>query len=83
MPAASMGLSLGRVGGEAFQMQSRIFPAEVTQGLPIVNGGAVHTTIDMTAQVTQQVPEEVVDLVLRDVSSDAYGSTVRVDVCSG
>ena len=67
VPGSFDGVELGSVRGQALQMQPRIFPTEVTQGLRIVNGGAVPHHDDVTAQVTQQVPEEIVDLVLRDV----------------
>jgi len=67
VPGSFDGVELGSVRGQAFEMQPRILPTELTQGPRIVNGSAVPHHDDVTTQVTQQVPEEIVDLVLRDV----------------
>lgn len=83
VPSGLDRIELGSVGWQALQMQPRVFPAEITQGPRIMNGGAVPHHDDVTAQVAQQVPQEVVDLIPERCSSDASGSTVRGDVCSG
>src|SRR5262245_13101592 len=67
VPGGFDGVELGSVGRQAFQVQPWIYAEEVTQGLWIVNSGAVPDHNDMAAQMPQQVPQEIVDLVLRDV----------------
>src|SRR5882724_9833154 len=60
-------IELRRVGRQALQMQPWILTAEVAQTPGVVNRGAIPYHDDVTAQMTQQIPQKVVDLVLRDV----------------
>lgn len=67
VPGGLDGVELWSVGGQAFQIQPGILAAQLAQGLRIVNGGAVPHDADAPAQVTQQIPQEVIGLVLGDI----------------
>ncbi len=67
MPGGFDGVELGSVGGQVLQVKSRIFAQQNAQGLAVVDRGVVPHDDHVTAQMSEQVPQEIVDLLLRDV----------------
>ena len=53
MPGGFDRVELRRVGEQTFRVQPSILATEVTQGLRVVNGGAILHDDDVTAQVTR------------------------------
>lgn len=67
MPGGLDGIELGSVGGQVLQVKGWIFAQQIAQGLSIVDRGVVPHDDHVTAQMSEQVPEEIVDLLLGDV----------------
>lgn len=73
-----------RVCGQLLQLQTRILVAECLQPFAIVDCGTIPNDDDMAAQMLEQVPEKVLDLVARDVLGvqskvESEPSTLRTD----
>lgn len=67
MPRGFDWIEFRRVGGQLLQMQARVLVTKLMQALAVVDRGTVPYDDDMAAKMFEQVPEEVVDLVARDV----------------
>ena len=67
MPCGLDWVELRSISGEPLEVQPRILAAEVSQTLRVMDRGAVPNDDDVSAQVAQQVPEEILNLRLRDV----------------
>ena len=53
------GVELWSVGGQTLQMQSRVLAQQLAEGFRIVDRGAVPPDAYVAAQMTHQIPEEV------------------------
>ncbi len=67
MPSGLDGVELRSVSGQTLKMQSRIFTPQSCQRVRIVNRSTVPHDDHLTAQVTQQIPEEVVHFIATDI----------------
>ena len=67
VPGGLDGVELGRIGGELLQMQARIAIADFRESLGTMDRGPVAGHDDVTAQMLEQIPEEVLNFVSRDV----------------
>ena len=66
-PDRFVGVELRGVGRKAFEMQSRKPATDFSNPFSFVNAGVVPNHDDVPAEVAQQVPEELADLVVPDV----------------
>ncbi len=66
-PDGFVGVELRGVGREAFEMQPRKPATDFPDPVPFVNAGVVPDHDDVPAEVAQQVPEELADLIVPDV----------------
>jgi len=67
MPGGFDRIEFGCVGGKLLQMQSRVLATDLVKALEAVDRGTVPNDEDMAAQMFEQVPQKVVDLIARDV----------------
>lgn len=66
-PDGFVGVELRGVGRKAFEMQPRKPATDFSNPFSFVNAGVVPDHDDVPAEVAQQVPEELADLVVPDV----------------
>lgn len=66
-PDVLVGIDLRRVGREVLDMESRMTPSQLTQGIALVGRGVVEDHDHVPGQVSQQQAQELADLELPDV----------------
>lgn len=67
LPDPFVGIQLGRVGGKAFQPETRELAAEEADEQPLVDLAVVPEHDDGAAEVAEQVAEERADVPLSEV----------------
>lgn len=67
MPGGFDGIEFRCVGRQLLQVQPRIPVAELAQPLGMMDRGPIPDHKDVPAQMLEQIPKEVLDLIARDV----------------
>lgn len=67
MPCGFDRIEFGCVGGQLLQVQARVLVAELLQAFPMVDRRTVPDDDDVAAKMFEQVPEKVLNLIVRDV----------------
>ena len=67
MPGSLAGVEVWSVGGQALQIQPQVPAQQLAHGIRIVDRGAIPQCDHLTARMTDQIPEEVMDFFLRDI----------------
>ena len=81
MPGGFNGVELGGVGGQILHVKSRIFAQQIAQGLAIVDRGVVRHDDHVTAQMSEPVPQEIVDLLLSDILGVHTEAQAKATAC--